>query len=439
MSESLLVADKSPARSDGAPLLSPGTRRPSMPRTPLLAFVVLLAVGLGTWWFAHLNGYDLSYRDARSHLNIARLVTDSRQPGLSQLGSVWLPLGHMLMLPLIWIDWAWRTGFAGALVSAVAYGLSVISVGGIVKVLGGRWQAALAGALVMAGNPDLLYMQTTALTEPLFIALLSASVYFLVRFARSANDTYLVVASVLVALQVLTRYEGWFVAGAMTAVVFLGGPGFDDLTLQKRVGRAVLFASPAAFAAVVWVAWNALIFGDPLYFLFGPYSASAQQQVIQEAGQLATKGDLALSTYTYGASVTRIIGPWLLPVAAAGWAIKHWRTTPRSRRALAMASVSLASPGVFSVLSLTLGVSVMNVPRSSDPISDATVFNVRYGLLLLPMAAVGVGLLIDAMGSRRGEHARSFVLSPAVLFTAAVALILSRVITDTQERPNYVD
>ena len=41
----------------------------------------------------------LNYGDAIAHLHIARRVFDSHRPGLSQLGSVWLPLPHLLMIP----------------------------------------------------------------------------------------------------------------------------------------------------------------------------------------------------------------------------------------------------------------------------------------------------------------------------------------------------
>ena len=44
-------------------------------------------------------GHTLYYGDAVAHLNIARRIVDSRTPGLDQIGTVWLPLPHMLTLP----------------------------------------------------------------------------------------------------------------------------------------------------------------------------------------------------------------------------------------------------------------------------------------------------------------------------------------------------
>src|SRR5580692_8055029 len=44
----------------------------------------------------------LLYIDSISHLEIARRVVSSTSPGLAQLGYVWLPLPHLLMLPFVW-------------------------------------------------------------------------------------------------------------------------------------------------------------------------------------------------------------------------------------------------------------------------------------------------------------------------------------------------
>ena len=64
--------------------------------------VVLLAVisSAALLWCAS-RGYTLYYGDAEAHLNIARRVLDSRTPGAEQLGTVWLPLPHLLMLPFV--------------------------------------------------------------------------------------------------------------------------------------------------------------------------------------------------------------------------------------------------------------------------------------------------------------------------------------------------
>nr|MBA3723663.1 hypothetical protein [Candidatus Levybacteria bacterium] len=75
----------------------------------LFAFENLLPVTLLSiiaWYISYVSGLITTYNDAMSHMNIARLVIDNQEPGLAQLGSVWLPLNHILPLVFVWNDWA---------------------------------------------------------------------------------------------------------------------------------------------------------------------------------------------------------------------------------------------------------------------------------------------------------------------------------------------
>ena len=64
----------------------------------------------------------LNYGDAVAHLHIARRVFDcASAAALTQLGSVWLPLPHLLMIPFVQIYSWWASGIAGVIPSALAY------------------------------------------------------------------------------------------------------------------------------------------------------------------------------------------------------------------------------------------------------------------------------------------------------------------------------
>src|SRR5690242_5413860 len=89
------------------------------------AVAVLLAaasVAATRWCLA--RGYPLYYGDAEAHLNIARRIVDSRTPGPEQIGTVWLPLPHLIMLPFVMQDAWWRTGLAGAIPSGICFVLA---------------------------------------------------------------------------------------------------------------------------------------------------------------------------------------------------------------------------------------------------------------------------------------------------------------------------
>ena len=87
---------------------------------PAVAIVfVLAALSASAIAFCYCRGYLLYYGDAASHLNIARRVFDSRTPGFGQIGTVWLPLPHLLMLPLVVDKHLWMTGLAGAIPAGI--------------------------------------------------------------------------------------------------------------------------------------------------------------------------------------------------------------------------------------------------------------------------------------------------------------------------------
>src|SRR3972149_11877050 len=83
--------------------------------------LVLSIISILTFIWFYNNNLGLAYNDARSHLDIGRRVVEGLNPGLAQIGSVWLPLPHLLMVPTIWNDFMWHSGLAGALQSMISF------------------------------------------------------------------------------------------------------------------------------------------------------------------------------------------------------------------------------------------------------------------------------------------------------------------------------
>src|SRR6202140_1840658 len=109
------------------------------PSSPWDSEVRLLAwlatcVSVFSFLFYFRYGDVLLYGDAVAHLNIARRVFDSKTPGLLQLGTVWLPLPHLLMVPFLFSTALWRSGVGGSIPSMIAY---VLGVGGIFRLVRG--------------------------------------------------------------------------------------------------------------------------------------------------------------------------------------------------------------------------------------------------------------------------------------------------------------
>jgi len=89
-----------------------------------LALVALITLSLAAVWLSYSQGCLLYYGDAEAHLDIARRIVDSQTPGYDQIGTVWLPLTHWLMLPFARVDAWWRSGMAGAIPSAACFVLA---------------------------------------------------------------------------------------------------------------------------------------------------------------------------------------------------------------------------------------------------------------------------------------------------------------------------
>src|SRR5882762_3950551 len=105
----------------------------------------------------------LLYGDAEGHINIARRVFDSRSPGPLQLGTVWLPLPHLLMMPFLISDWAWRTAVGGSIPTMIAYIISIVGIFRLVRGISTRAVSkrsfpAWFAVLFFAGNPSLIYL-----------------------------------------------------------------------------------------------------------------------------------------------------------------------------------------------------------------------------------------------------------------------------------------
>lgn len=333
-----------------------------------------------------------------SHLNISRMVIDNREPGFSQLGGVWLPLTHVLPILLIWNDWAWHSGFAGSVFSMLSYILASWAIYKTIMLLTGKKVAAIIGSLALALNLNMLYLQSTPMTEPMYVGFFAASVLVFVKYLLEKNNTrYLLLLGVLGFFQVLTRYDGWFVI-FMEAVLI----AYNELFVQKKtiheiLGKLFLFGAPVSFGILLWLMWNLLIFGNPLFFALGPYSAHAQQNAIAQSGQLLTKGNILESLRTYMDAVLHNAGIFVAMNALAGAVVfffnKKFALVTKHQKLLIL--LFLAAPIVFNVLALYAGFSSLFAPhvnweQTIDP--GAKWFNIRYGLLALPMIAVLIGL-----------------------------------------------
>lgn len=352
----------------------------------ILISVILICLSAISFIYYLNNNLGLAYNDARSHLDIGRRVVEGLKPGLAQLGSVWLPLTHILMIPTIWNDFMWHSGLSGALQSMVAYVATSVIIFYYLKKLGVSGFASLVGMLVFAFNLNVLYLQSTAMTELLLIATMTAGAYELLLWYEKEKLTDLILTGFWVMLSTLIRYDGWFLLLISTA--FIGLYALKKYNFTTAKGMVIMFSVLGGFGVVLWFIWNLLIFKDPFYFAYGPYSAHTQQLQLEQAGVLVTKHNLMLSIKIYLYSIMYNAG--ILPFALSVIGYLLFLIDKKIKPRIKIVSFALISPFVFNIVALYFGHSVLFI----QGLSGNSWFNVRYGVMVLPAIAVFIGYLI---------------------------------------------
>ena len=153
-------------------------------------------------------GLALAHYDARAHLVVARRIIDSLTPGWQQVGAVWLPLPHLLNMLPVQIDAMYRSGGSAIAISVLSMALATWAMSSaIIRATGSRSGAIAASAMLLL-NPNVLYLQSTPMTEPLLFA--TAMIGIALTAAWLDDSTRWPTAPGLaLAAACLTRYEGW--------------------------------------------------------------------------------------------------------------------------------------------------------------------------------------------------------------------------------------
>ncbi len=377
--------------------------------------VIMSIISIACFVFYSLNGMGLAYNDARSHLDIGRRVVESIKPGFAQLGSVWLPLPHLLMTLTVWNDFMWHSGLSGSIQSMASYVATGVLIYLFLKKLGVSMFGRIIGVMLFSLNLNILYMQSTAMTELPLIATMMAGVYELIKWHKSEKIFDLVKCSFWIMLSTLIRYDGWFLfafAGLLIIYHTIKRHGY-----KTAEGTIVIFATLGGFGIFLWFLWNLLIFKDPLFFAFGSFSASAQQQVIDNAGDLATKSNLPYSILTYIYALVYNSDLITVIVSLVGGLVLWF--DKKIEKPVRVACLALLSPFLFNVMALYFGHSVLFV----NGLGGNSWFNVRYGLTMLPTIAIFTGLLMDKLRSKK-----YFVLG-LILFVSVFGVINQEVVT----------
>jgi hypothetical protein len=218
----------------------------------------------GVWAAAYYDrlGLALNHYDARAHLVVARRILDSLCPGWQQIGAVWLPLPHLLNMLPVQVDAWYRTGASAIGLSIVsmavaAWALTRVTLGTTGSVLGG----AVGAALLML-NPNLLYLQSTPMTEPMLIGTCMLAVMFTAEWVGSRGESGSRAAGWAIVAACMTRYEAWPICAALLGLALLAllrqhVPFSDAMRRSVRVAAypvvaLLLFSANSRWTTGTW-------------------------------------------------------------------------------------------------------------------------------------------------------------------------------------------
>lgn len=377
--------------------------------------LVGLSIGLAAIATAisFMNNTILAYGDAESHLNIAKRVFHSITPGAAQLGGIWLPLPHIMLLPFVYFDILWRTGLAGSIVSGFSFVVSSIFLYKTTHFLTKNKVAGFISFLVFALNPNILYIQTTPMTEMVLIMFFILSGYYFIRYIyESKNLMHLIAAGFFGFCASLSRYDGWFLVlfeAFSLMVLYVRTPS----KWKELEGKLILYCTMAFFGIALWMLWDYLILGDPFYFTNSQFSAKTQQQSWYSRGELPAYHNIITAFSYYTITSMSNVGLVVFVVGVIGFLIYAYKN--RSIKSYVTLLVLLV-PFIFNVVTLFLGQSVIFIPHLTPSTFEWRLFNVRYGVMMMPVVAFFAAYLFVRSSNKAKTLLIALFLLQFVLF-----------------------
>lgn len=343
----------------------------------------------------------LYYGDAVSNLVISRRILDSVEPGFAQVGSVWLPITHLSLVPFVSLDYLFRTGLAGTIVGVGAMSVTSVALFKIIKIQFGSAKVGLFGGLLYLFNPSVLYMGIVAMTEAPFIMFFVLATYFLQRWymAPSVWKQYrsMMMCALAISGATLTRYEGWILPLTLFFVVVMIFAVIQrEPWAAKRQAFLTVAITYSSLGIFLWLLWNLTIFRDPLYFADAPYYSASQQALARPFSQhlylqpLNSFAVLAQATERmYGAPVLILSG---ISLAVLALAVLKWKAPAY----LLLLVLMLLAPLIANYGAMVAGFGEIY------PVQQGF-FNGRFATFAAPLLAFASAFLVVFVARRKSR------------------------------------
>ena len=363
--------------------------------------------------YYHRMGLTLSHYDARGHLVVARRIVDSVTPGWQQIGAVWLPLPHLLNVLPVQLDFFYRTGASAVAISIISFVAAAGAIAWMVIAITESALAALAAASVFILNPNVVYLQSTPMTELPFMALMTIAVAMLIEeveeaglgggagraASKSSEARRSHATGVAFALACLTRYEAWPVTATALALTVwaLWRGGAQLLQALRRVSAIALLP---AIACIGFVIFSRVVIGE--WFVASGFFVPENK----------ARGDLWMAVKEIAWGAQMLSSPPLMWLGAAGLCISLGLAVGCvPRLGVRLGAEVAASRRVAAVLTIAL-LGTAATPLVAFYIGHP--FRIRYMVPLVAAQAIGVGVAAGAFRRARAPAAMAAAVLAAV-------------------------
>lgn len=402
-------------------------------RSPLRIGAAAALSGLTAAIYYHQLGLALAHYDARAHLVVARRVFDSLTPGWQQVGAVWLPLPHLLNALPVQSDWLYRTGYSGIGMSVLSMAVAAWAIARLIHLATGSWiGGALAAALLML-NPNVLYLQSTPMTEPVLFGTTFLAVSLIGEWCASIPNSATPnsqrrnsqAAGWAAIAAVLTRYEAFPIVAAAIALSFV---------VLLRRGFAPGAALRAVRGLALWPIWALAAFLVNSKVTVGAFFVSGGFYVAENPAL----GRPWIAWTQVWDGLVRLAGPavpWLALVSAVGIVAAflglRGRDRPRSEAARLSEGRSRQATSLIVVLALAASAALpLYAYYQGHP------ERIRYAVPLVAAAAALIGSGVALLPRRLQPAAGLLIVALAVWQVRPLDLQAPVVVEAQREAPN---
>lgn len=277
---------------------------------------MVAVVGVAAAVHYYRLGLSLAHYDARAHLVVARRVFDSLTPGWQQVGAVWLPLPHLLNALPVQIDWLYRTGLSAIAISILSMALTAWAITRVIQLTTGSILGGFVASSLLMLNPDVLYLQSTPMTEPLLFGTTFLAVALIAEWTLmvstpnfqlpTPNQRPSLAAGWACIAAVLTRYEAFPIVAAAIVLAFV---------VLLRRGFSLMAAFRAVRGLAMWPTFALLAFSVNSKVSVGAFFVSGGFYVAENPAL----GNPWLAWAQVWEGLIRLVGPvipWLAVVSA---------------------------------------------------------------------------------------------------------------------------